>query len=115
MIKKLDLVKKVKGGILHQISRTDKIALYIKYIYTPTGDKIVTGYEVIKIKTIDNRPYYEFLNRHLTTASQYDLALIPKKTEIYPRDEDFGAIGWFYKTEKQALTKYNKLIEEDIK
>ena len=79
-----------------QVDRSGDVALYKK---VDVEDKIEL-YETILIKRGGERIFP-------------DGNSIPAK-EYYPSDEQFGKMGWAYKTHKEALIKYNMLLNSRL-
>jgi hypothetical protein len=75
-----------------QVDRSGDVALYKK---VDTEDKTEL-YETILIKRGEDRVYPNG-------------SFVPAK-EYYPSDEQFGKMGWAYRTYKEALIKYNMLL-----
>jgi hypothetical protein len=90
-MKKLSETIKHDSYILKLVLRSDKKAIYAKY----WGDTLTT-YEVIKIKIRPSK-YSTFLK-----------AQEPER-EKYPSTEQWGNMGWTYRSEEEALEKYNQI------
>ena len=67
-----------------------------KAIYAQFDDNTQVGYEVIKICIRPSR-FNKFLNKH------------EEEKQIYPSTEQWGIMGWTYKSYKSALKKYHSI------
>lgn len=84
-MQKLEKIVKNNGTIHTQLERTEKAAIY----ETGRGD-----FEVFKIKTAPAQEIY---------GKEY-----PER-EVYPSNEDFGSIAWYYMTKEKAYAMYNRI------
>lgn len=73
-----------------------------KAIYAQSYNDHIVAYEVVKIRVHTPR-YNAFLKRDE-----------PEK-EIYPSSEQWGTMGWTYKTWKKAMGKYSELGNNKLK
>ena len=86
-MQKLELKIKNNGTVSEQVKRSKNCAIY------KTGRM---DYEVFRIKVSEEGEAF---------------GKIYPKREVYPSNEDFGKIAWYYNKEENAIEKYNWLVE----
>ncbi len=80
------------GCLFTQLKRTGNVALWLRQ--TPHGP----SYEVIIIRITKK----DFVIKGVVVT--------PAGTELYPSNEQFGSLGWYYPSLDKAEKKYKELL-----